>query len=74
MPALRVRAVNVTDLMILSANGTHPHSLTHEVFNSLFTEDKPIHFDILSSCKAYFMVDLFKDGLPSPGQSHICYI
>ncbi len=44
-PALRVRVVNVTDLMILSANGTHPHSLTHEAFNSLFTEDKPIHFN-----------------------------
>lgn len=44
-PALRVRVINVTDLMILSADGTHPHSLTHHAFSSLFTEDKPIHFN-----------------------------
>ncbi|KAK2463955.1 hypothetical protein APHAL10511_004006 [Amanita phalloides] len=44
-PALRVRVVNVTDLMILSADGTHPHSLTQGAFKFLFTEDKPIHFN-----------------------------
>jgi xylulose-5-phosphate/fructose-6-phosphate phosphoketolase len=40
-----VRVVNVTDLMILAANGSHPHSLTNESFNALFTKDRPIHFN-----------------------------
>lgn len=44
-PALRVRVVNVTDLMILEAETLHPHSLTNEEFNALFTADKPIHFN-----------------------------
>ncbi|PQE06541.1 hypothetical protein CJF32_00002307 [Rutstroemia sp. NJR-2017a WRK4] len=44
-PALRVRVVNVTDLMILEAETLHPHSLTHEEFESLFTKDRPIHFN-----------------------------
>lgn len=44
-PALRVRVINVTDLMILSAGGTHPHSLTDEDFSKLFTPDKPVHFN-----------------------------
>jgi xylulose-5-phosphate/fructose-6-phosphate phosphoketolase len=44
-PALRVRVVNVTDLMILEAETLHPHSLTNEAFESLFTKDKPIHFN-----------------------------
>ncbi|KAF7884704.1 uncharacterized protein EAF02_005040 [Botrytis sinoallii] len=43
-PELRIRVVNVTDLMILEAETLHPHSLTREEFNSLFTEDKPTHF------------------------------
>lgn len=44
-PSLRVRVVNVTDLMILSEEGTHPHALTNSSFNTLFTEDRPIHFN-----------------------------
>ncbi|KAJ7638132.1 XFP N-terminal domain-containing protein [Mycena rosella] len=44
-PELRVRVVNVMDLMILSATGSHPHSLSNETFDSLFTPDKPIHFN-----------------------------
>ncbi|EDO04307.1 hypothetical protein SS1G_06790 [Sclerotinia sclerotiorum 1980 UF-70] len=44
-PDLRVRVVNVTDLMILEAETLHPHSLTRDEFNSLFTADKPIHFN-----------------------------
>jgi xylulose-5-phosphate/fructose-6-phosphate phosphoketolase len=44
-PALRVRVVNVTDLMILEAETLHPRSLTGVEFESLFTKDKPIHFN-----------------------------
>jgi len=44
-PSLRVRVVNVTDLMILGAAGTHPHALSDEAFNNLFTKDQCIHFN-----------------------------
>jgi xylulose-5-phosphate/fructose-6-phosphate phosphoketolase len=44
-PELRVRVVNVTDLMILSASGSHPHALSDDAFDTLFTKDKPIHFN-----------------------------
>ncbi|KAF8223843.1 phosphoketolase [Tricholoma matsutake] len=45
VPDLRVRVVNVTDLMILSASGSHPHAFSEQAFNALFTKDKPIHFN-----------------------------
>lgn len=45
IPELRVRVVNVTDLMILGAEMTHPHSLTDEAFDALFTADKPVHIN-----------------------------
>ncbi|KAJ6466558.1 phosphoketolase [Mycena vitilis] len=45
VPALRVRVVNVTDLMILSAKASHPHALSDEAFDTLFTPDKAIHFN-----------------------------
>jgi xylulose-5-phosphate/fructose-6-phosphate phosphoketolase len=35
VPDLRVRVVNVTDLMILAQEGSHPHSLNNQEFNSL---------------------------------------
>lgn len=44
-PDLRVRVVNVTDLMILADEGLHPHSLNRQAFESLFTCDKPVHFN-----------------------------
>jgi xylulose-5-phosphate/fructose-6-phosphate phosphoketolase len=44
-PALRVRIVNVTDLMILESETLHPHSLTHDDFDALFSSDRPIHFN-----------------------------
>lgn len=44
-PSLRVRVVNVTDLLILKYEGGHPHALSHEDFDALFTADCPIHFN-----------------------------
>ncbi|KAK5093291.1 hypothetical protein LTR70_005007 [Exophiala xenobiotica] len=44
-PSLRVRVVNVTDLMIVEASSLHPHGLSKEAFNSIFTEDRPVHFN-----------------------------
>jgi xylulose-5-phosphate/fructose-6-phosphate phosphoketolase len=45
VPDLRVRVVNVTDLMILSEEGSHPHALTHGDFTTLFTNNRSIHFN-----------------------------
>lgn len=44
-PELKVRVVNVTDLMVLGEVGSHPHALTHDDFSNIFTEDKAIHFN-----------------------------
>ena len=45
VPELRIRTVNVTDLMVLGTERSHPHSLTDDEFDALFTEDKPVHFN-----------------------------
>jgi xylulose-5-phosphate/fructose-6-phosphate phosphoketolase len=43
-PGLRVRMVNVVDLMTLFAPRFHPHGLPDEVFAALFTESAPVVF------------------------------
>jgi xylulose-5-phosphate/fructose-6-phosphate phosphoketolase len=44
LPDLRVRVVNVVDLMRLQDEHEHPHGLTGPEFDALFTPDKPIIF------------------------------
>jgi xylulose-5-phosphate/fructose-6-phosphate phosphoketolase len=44
VPTLKIRVVNVVDLMTLQAAGEHPHSLTDEAFDALFTTNKPVIF------------------------------
>ena len=44
MPNIKVRVVNVVDLMKLESNTNHPHGLTDEEYDMLFTKDKPIIF------------------------------
>jgi xylulose-5-phosphate/fructose-6-phosphate phosphoketolase len=44
LPALRVRVVNVVDLMRLQPPSEHPHGLTDVAFDALFTRDKPVIF------------------------------
>ncbi len=44
VPALKVRVVNVVDLMTLPAPETHPHGLDDATFDSLFTSDRPVVF------------------------------
>ena len=44
MPELKIRFVNVVDLMKLQSNILHPHGLTDAEFDSLFTKDKPVVF------------------------------
>lgn len=44
LPDLRVRVVNVVDLMALQTKEHHPHGLSEEAFDNLFTQDKPVIF------------------------------
>jgi xylulose-5-phosphate/fructose-6-phosphate phosphoketolase len=44
LPDLKVRVVNVVDLMKLEPSTEHPHGLTDSEFDALFTKDKPIVF------------------------------
>ncbi|MDA0934425.1 MAG: phosphoketolase family protein, partial [Planctomycetota bacterium] len=44
LPELRVRVVNVVDLMKLEPESEHPHGLSDEAFDALFTRTKPIIF------------------------------
>jgi xylulose-5-phosphate/fructose-6-phosphate phosphoketolase len=44
LPELRVRVVNVVDLMKLQSSTEHPHGLTDQDYDSLFTKDKHIIF------------------------------
>jgi xylulose-5-phosphate/fructose-6-phosphate phosphoketolase len=43
-PELKVRVVNIVDLMTLQPESEHPHGLSDKDFDSLFTVDKPIIF------------------------------
>ena len=43
-PDLRVRVVNVVDLMVLQPVSEHPHGLEDAAFDALFTVDKPVIF------------------------------
>jgi len=44
LPELRVRVVNVVDLMKLQPQSEHPHGLGDAPFDALFTRDKPVIF------------------------------
>ena len=42
IPELRVRVVNVTDLFVLENSHDHPHGLDADMFEALFTADRPV--------------------------------
>lgn len=43
-PELKVRVINVVDLMTLQPESEHPHGLNDKDFDILFTKDKPVIF------------------------------
>jgi xylulose-5-phosphate/fructose-6-phosphate phosphoketolase len=45
VPALRVRVVNVTDLLVVESESLHPHGLSEVMFNALFTKHRPVIFN-----------------------------
>ena len=44
LPILKIRVVNVVDLMKLQPRSEHPHGLDDMEFDALFTKDKPVIF------------------------------
>jgi len=44
LPELRIRVVNVVDLMKLQSQSEHPHGMSDAEFDDLFTKDKPVIF------------------------------
>jgi len=44
LPTIKIRVVNVVDLMTLQPSTEHPHGLSDRDFDSIFTTDKPIVF------------------------------
>jgi xylulose-5-phosphate/fructose-6-phosphate phosphoketolase len=43
-PDIKIRVVNVIDLMTLQTSSEHPHGLADSEFDSIFTSDKPVIF------------------------------
>lgn len=68
MPELKIRVVNVVDLMCLPPKEVHPHGLEKLKFRSLFTDDKPVIF----AFHGYVPVihDLIH-GRPEPERFHV---
>ncbi len=44
LPELKIRVVNIVDLMALQSEDQHPHGLDDEAFDRLFTTDRPVIF------------------------------
>ncbi len=44
VPDIRIRVVNIVDLMTLQPSSEHPHGLADEDFDALFTVDRPVIF------------------------------
>ncbi len=44
IPALKIRVVNVVDLMTLQSQDQHPHGISDAEFDRLFTTDRPVIF------------------------------
>ncbi len=45
LPNLKVKFINVVDIMKLESNELHPHGLTDDEFDELFTVDRPVIFN-----------------------------
>lgn len=45
IPGLRLRVVNVTDLLVLEHESNHPHGMDQEMFEALLTADRPVIFN-----------------------------
>ncbi|MCW5889226.1 MAG: phosphoketolase family protein [bacterium] len=67
-PDVRVRVVNVVDLMALFTREAHPHGLDAPTFESLFTADRPVIFAFHGYQRAIHEVI---HGRPEPERFHV---
>ncbi|HCI82117.1 MAG TPA: phosphoketolase, partial [Ktedonobacter sp.] len=68
MPELKVRVVNVVDLMTLYPPDVHPHGVSDEVFIENFTENKPVVFAFHGYQRE---VHQLVHGRPNSGRFHV---
>jgi xylulose-5-phosphate/fructose-6-phosphate phosphoketolase len=68
VPGLRVRVVNVVDLMTLFSPAEHPHGMTQDRFAELFTEDRDVVFAFHGYPGA---VHQLLHGRPNPQRFHV---
>lgn len=68
LPDLKVRVVNVVDLMSLSPKDYHPHGLESTLFTSLFTDDIPVVFAFHGYVR---IVHDLVHGRPHPARFHL---
>ena len=68
MPKLRVRVVNVVDLMVLFPPEVHPHGISEQAFVGLFGED----LDVVMAFHGYARaLHQLLHGRPHPGRFHV---
>ncbi|MGN6664704.1 MAG: phosphoketolase family protein [Solirubrobacterales bacterium] len=67
-PELRVRVVNVVDLMVLFPREAHPHGLGEERFRELFGEDDDVVMAFHGYARALHQL---LHGRPHPGRFHV---
>jgi xylulose-5-phosphate/fructose-6-phosphate phosphoketolase len=68
VPDLRVRVVNIIDLMMLFPPDAHPHGMSAERFMELFTVDKPV---VLAFHGYQRVVHELMHGRPQPERFHV---
>jgi len=68
LPQLKVRVVNVVDLMSLSPQAYHPHGMSEELFSELFTDSVPVIFAFHGYVR--IIHDLIH-GRPNPARFHV---
>jgi xylulose-5-phosphate/fructose-6-phosphate phosphoketolase len=68
LPDLVIRVVNVVDLMTMFLPNEHPHGMSDEQFQDLFTSDKPVVFAFHGYQRA---VHQLLHGRPNAGRFHV---
>jgi xylulose-5-phosphate/fructose-6-phosphate phosphoketolase len=68
LPELKVRLVNVVDLMVLSPPEYHPHGMDAEAFIQMFTETVPVIFAFHGYRR---MIHDLVHGRPNPARFHV---
>jgi len=68
LPDLKIRLINVVDLMSLSPNAYHTHGLSEEHFSKLFTDNAPVIFAFHGYVR---IIHDLVHGRPDPARFHV---